>query len=71
VEVLKVVAEHVPKASLVKQKDKKNAMNALLGGTNHKKRNQARAALTVQQDGVPLLMTTIKKSVVRLFALIS
>ena len=64
-------AEHAPKASLPEKKNPKKAKTVLLGGTNHKKPNQARTVLTVQQDGVPLLMTATKKSTVRLFALIS
>jgi hypothetical protein len=64
-------AEHAPKASLPEKKNPKIANPVPLDGTNHKKRNQPRAALTVQQDGGPLLMATTKKSAVRRFALIS
>jgi hypothetical protein len=62
---------HAPKASLLEKINPKNAKNVLLDGTNHKKPNQARTALTAPQDGVPFLMITTKKSAVRLFALIS
>jgi hypothetical protein len=64
-------AGHAPKASLLAKNNPKNAKNVPLDGTNHKKPNQARIALIARQDGVPFLMTTTKKSAVRLFALIS
>ena len=51
VEVLQVVAEHVPKASLVKQQDKKNAMNALLGFFNRKTKMPVSHVEYVRQDG--------------------
>jgi hypothetical protein len=52
VEVLQVVAEHVPKASLVKQQDKKNAMNALLGFFNRKTKLPVHLARNVHRDGI-------------------
>jgi hypothetical protein len=51
VEVLKVVAEHVPKASLVKQKDKKNAMNALLVFFNRKTKMPVNPVKNARRDG--------------------
>jgi hypothetical protein len=50
-EVLTVVAEHVPKASLVKQMDKKNAMNALLGFFNRKTKTPVSPVKNARQDG--------------------
>jgi len=52
VEVLKVVVEHVPKASLVKQKHKKNAMNALLGVVNHKTKMPVNLVKNARRDGI-------------------
>jgi hypothetical protein len=47
-----VVAEHVPKASLVKQQDKKNAMNALLVFFNRKTKMPVNLVKNARQDGI-------------------
>ena len=52
VEVLQVVAEHVPKASLVKQQDKKNAMSALLVFFNRKTMMPVNFVKNARQDGI-------------------
>jgi len=53
VEVLKRMgAEHVPKASLVTQKHKKNAMNALLGFFNRKTQNPVNRVQHVHRGGL-------------------
>ena len=52
VEVLKMVVEHVPKASLVKQQDKKNATSALLVFFNRKTKMLANLVKNARQDGI-------------------
>ena len=52
VEVLQVVAEPVPKASLVKQQDKKNATSALLVFFNHKTKMPVNLVKNAHQDGI-------------------
>jgi hypothetical protein len=48
----KMVAERVPKVSLVKQKGKKNAKNALLGFFNRKTKLPVHLAKNVHRDGI-------------------
>ena len=51
VEVLKVVVEHVPKASLVNQRDKKNVPYAPTIGSNHKIYLEVKLATSVHVGG--------------------